>query len=301
MVTQAVRAGAEIAALTEPGQRTWGQRLRRIAREQPLGAISLLVILVYVATALLAPVVATHEPNAIDARATYQRPNGDHLMGTDNYGRDLFSRVVYGTRISVSIGLLTVLFAAALAAAVGGTSGFLGGKIDLVGQRLVDAFQAFPALILAIIVVAVLGASWLNVIVALTLSSWPGSARVIRSQVLSLKETQFVEAARCVGATDGRILLRHLLPNVLPIILVLASASVAAVIVAEATLSFLGLGVPPPTPTWGAILTGAEKYAQRAPWIGIFPGLAITVAVFAANFLGDAVRDLRDPRLRGTR
>src|SRR5262249_6394274 len=154
-------------------------------------------------------------------------------------------------------------------------SGFLGGKADLFIQRLVDAFQAFPALILAIIVVAVLGASAVNVVVALTLASWAGSARVIRSQVLSLKESLFVEGARGVGATDTRIVLRHLLPNVLPMLLVLASANVASVIVAEATLSFLGLGIPPPEPSWGSILTGAERYAQRAPWIGIFPGLAI--------------------------
>jgi len=301
MVSQAVPIEPGIAATEAFGRRTWPQRLGRLARQQPLGAVSFAVIVLYVAIAIFAPLLATHDPNAIDSRSTYRRPDATYPMGTDNYGRDLFSRVIYGTRISISVGFMTVLIAAALAAAVGGVSGFLGGKVDLIGQRLVDAFQAFPSLILAIVVVAVLGSSWLNVIIALSLSTWPGSARVIRSQVLSLKESQFVEAARSLGANDRRILLRHLLPNVLPIMLVLGSASIASVIVAEATLSFLGLGVPPPTPTWGAILTGAEKYAQRAPWIGIFPGLAITIAVFAANFLGDSVRDLLDPRLRGSR
>ena len=298
MTTEAVSSDVPIGPLAGPVERTPLRRLRHLARTQPLGAISFVVLLIYVLTATFAPAIAPRDPNAIDSRATYRRPGGEYLMGTDNFGRDLFSRVVYGTRISISVGLMTVLGAALVAATIGGVSGFFGGTLDLIVQRLVDAFQAFPALILAIIVVAVLGASWLNVIIALTLSTWPGSARVIRSQVLSLKESQFVEAARSTGAADARIILRHILPNVLPIMLVLGSASVASVIVAEATLSFLGLGVPPPTPTWGAILTGAEKYAQRAPWIGIFPGLAITLAVFAANFLGDAIRDVLDPRLR---
>jgi peptide/nickel transport system permease protein len=271
---------------------------RKVLRTQPLGIISLVVLLGYVVVAVFAPAIATHDPYEINSARTYLPPGPEALMGTDNYGRDIFSRVVYGTRSSISIGFSTVILATLLAATVGGVSGFLGGWFDLLLQRFVDGFQAFPALILAIVVVSVLGPSPVNVVVALTLSSWPGAARVVRSQVLSLKASQFVEAARCVGASDGRILLTHLFPNVLPILLVLASAAVAAVIVAEATLSFLGLGVPPPSPSWGAILTGAERYAERAPWIGIFPGLAITLAVFAANFLGDAVRDLLDPRLR---
>jgi len=297
MVSEAVQK-LPASVLVESRAAGWGRRLGRLTRAQPLGVASLVVLLIFLFAAIFAPLIAPADPNANSARETYLRPSAGHLMGTDNFGRDLFSRVIYGTRISISVGLLTVTAAVTLAAAVGGVSGFLGGKVDLLVQRVVDAFQAFPALILAIIVVAVLGASWLNVIVALTLSTWPGGARVIRAQVLSLKESQFVEAARSLGATNGRIILRHLLPNVLPIILVLASASVASVIVAEATLAFLGLGVPPPTATWGAILTGAERYATRAPWIGIFPGLAITLAVFAANFLGDAVRDVLDPRLR---
>jgi peptide/nickel transport system permease protein len=260
--------------------------------------LSLLVLVGYVLMAIFAPLIATHDPYANDSAAIYEPPSAQHLFGTDNFGRDVFSRVVYGTRISIAVGVSTVFFAALIAAAVGGVSGYLGGKTDLFTQRVVDAFQAFPGLILAIVVVAVLSASALNVVVALVVASWPSTARVVRSQVLSLKESQFVEGARGVGAADARIILRHLLPNVLPIMLVLASASVATVIIAEATLAFLGLGVPPPAPSWGAILTGAERYAQRAPWIGIFPGLAITIAVFAANFLGDAVRDLIDPRLR---
>ncbi|MFN8559314.1 MAG: ABC transporter permease [Dehalococcoidia bacterium] len=275
-------------------------RALRLARAQPLGAISAVVLLGYVLIALFAPVIATHDPLEVSSARTYRRPGDQSIMGTDNFGRDLFSRVVHGARISITIGFTTVLLAATLAATVGGVSGFLGGKVDLFVQRGVDAFQAFPALILAIVVVSVLGSSAVNVVVALTLSSWPGSARVVRSQVLSLKESLFVESARALGASNGRIILRHLFPNVLPIMLVLASASVASIIVAEATLSFLGLGIPAPQPSWGSILTGAERYAQRAPWIGIFPGLAITIAVFAANFLGDAIRDILDPRLRRT-
>lgn len=291
--------GAEVTLVGGGGPRA--SRARAVwnaVRTQPLGTISLLVLAAYVVVALAAPLIATHDPYVQDAAATYVRPGSAHLFGTDNFGRDLFSRVVYGTRITVAVGFTTVILTAILATAVGAVSGYLGGIADLAIQRLVDAFQAFPALILAIVVVSVLGNSGRNVVIALTIASWPGIARVIRAQVLSLKEMQYVEAARGLGATDARIIARHLFPNVLPIILVLASASVASVIIAEATLSFLGLGVPQPTPSWGAILTQAQRYAQRAPWIGIFPGLAITTAVFAANFLGDAIRDLIDPRLR---
>ena len=300
MATEAVGPELTWAEASDRAARSRGRRLWRLVKSQPVGAISLLVLLAYVLIAVFAPAIATHDPYAIDSALTYKRPGAGGPMGTDNYGRDIYSRVVYGSRISITVGFIAVLLAATLATAIGGISGFLGGKADLFTQRVVDAFQAFPALILAIIVVAVLGRSMLNVIIALTLASWPGSARVIRSQVLSLKESQFVEAARCLGASDRRIILRHLFPNVVPILLVLASASVASVIVAESTLSFLGLGIPPPEPSWGSILTGAERYAQRAPWIGIFPGFAITIAVFAANFLGDAVRDVLDPRLRHT-
>jgi peptide/nickel transport system permease protein len=298
MTTDAVARELTLTGLVDRRGQALRQRLWKLVRVQPLGVLSLVVLVGYVLMAVFASVIATDDPYANNAAAIYRRPSADHLFGTDNFGRDVFSRVVYGARISIAVGFTTVFFAALIAAAVGGVSGYLGGKTDLFTQRVVDAFQAFPGLILAIVVVAVLSSSAVNVVIALVVSSWPSTARVIRSQVLSLKESQFVEAARGLGAADARIILRHLLPNVMPIMLVLASASVATVIIAEATLAFLGLGVPPPTPSWGAILTGAERYAQRAPWIGIFPGLAITIAVFAANFLGDAVRDLIDPRLR---
>jgi len=294
----AARADLPLLGVAASGERSWSGRLWRIVRSQLLGTISLLVLVGYVVIAVAAPLVASHDPYAINAAVTYKRPGVAGIMGTDNFGRDIFSRVIYGTRISVSIGFTTVLLATVIAAIVGGVSGFLGGTVDLLVQRVVDTFQAFPALVLAIVVVSVLGTSAVNVVIALTLSTWPGIARVVRSQVLTLKSTQFVESARCTGLSDARIIWRHVLPNTLPILLVLASASVASVIISEATLSFLGLGIPAPQPSWGSILTGAERYAQRAPWIGIFPGLAITTAVFAANFLGDSIRDLLDPRLR---
>jgi len=297
MATEAAGREINLTGVTWPGQRSRGGRLWRFAVTQPLGTLGLLVLVGYILVAVFAPVIATHDPLAIDAGATLQGPGDGHIMGTDNFGRDIFSRIVYGSRNSIGIGFTTVVLIALVAVTIGGVSGFLGGTVDLLVQRIVDAFQAFPTLILAIAIVAALGASTLNVIIALTVASWPGIARVIRSQVLGLKEGQFVEAARTVGASDTRIILRHLLPNVLPILLVLASASVGSIIIAEATLSFLGLGTPPPEPSWGSILTGAQRYAQRAPWIGIFPGLAITLAVFAASFLGDAIRDALDPRL----
>jgi peptide/nickel transport system permease protein len=292
-------AGAELSLRgTDSSGRSWGSRIWKVVRSQPLGTISLIILVAYVVIAVCAPLIATHDPYAINSATTYKRPGVVGIMGTDNFGRDIFSRVVYGTRITVSISFTTVLMATIIAAIVGGVSGFLGGTVDLLAQRLVDTFQSFPALVLAIVVVSVLGTSGVNVVIALTLATWPGIARVVRSQVLTLKTSQFVEAARCTGASNTRILWTHLLPNTLPILLVLSSASVASVIIAEATLSFLGLGIPAPEPSWGSILTGAERYAQRAPWIGIFPGLAITTAVFAANFLGDSIRDLLDPRLR---
>jgi peptide/nickel transport system permease protein len=298
MAVDAARADLPLAGIATLGERSRAGRIWKIVRAQPLGTLSLLVLVAYVVIAVLAPLFATHDPYAINAEATYKRPGVVGIMGTDNFGRDIFSRVVYGTRISVSIGFTTVLLATLIASFVGGISGFLGGTVDLLAQRVVDTFQAFPALVLAIVVVSVLGTSGTNVVIALTLSTWPGIARVVRSQVLTLKTSPFIEAARCTGLSDARIIWRHLLPNTLPILLVLSSASVASVIIAEATLSFLGLGIPAPEPSWGSILTGAERYAQRAPWIGIFPGLAITAAVFAANFLGDSIRDLLDPRLR---
>jgi peptide/nickel transport system permease protein len=298
MATEAAGRELTLAGVAWPGRRSRAGRLWRFVVTQPLGTLGLLVLVGYILVAVFAPAIATHDPLAINAAATLKGPGEGGLMGTDNFGRDIFSRIVYGTRNSIGIGFTTVVLIALVAVTVGGVSGFLGGTVDLLAQRIVDAFQAFPTLILAIAIVAALGASTTNVIIALTAASWPGIARVIRSQVLGLKEGQFVEAARTVGASDARIILRHLLPNVLPILLVLASASVGTIIIAEATLSFLGLGTPPPEPSWGSILTGAQRYAQRAPWIGIFPGLAITLAVFAASFLGDAVRDALDPRLR---
>ncbi|MGE0541897.1 MAG: ABC transporter permease [Dehalococcoidia bacterium] len=298
MATDAAERSLELTGVAWTGERSWLGRFRRFVVSQPLGTLGMLVLVGYILVAIFAPLIATHDPLAIDASATLEGPGEGGLMGTDNFGRDIFSRIVYGTRNSIGIGFTTVILIALVAVTVGGVSGYLGGATDLLVQRVVDAFQAFPTLILAIAIVAALGASTLNVIIALTVASWPGIARVIRSQVLGLKEGQFVEAARTVGASDARIILRHLLPNVLPILLVLASASVGAIIIAEATLSFLGLGTPPPEPSWGSILTGAQRYAQRAPWIGIFPGLAITLAVFAASFLGDAIRDALDPRLR---
>ena len=300
MSEQSLAAESILAAQGPPSSVGVGAGAWKIAKAQPVGTVSLLVLVFFVALAIAAPRMATHDPYRTNSGATYRPPSASAIMGTDNYGRDLFSRVVYGTRYSISISFTTVLLATILAIFVGGVSGFVGGAVDLFVQRLVDAFQAFPALILAIVTVSVLGPSATNVVIALTLATWPGPARVIRSQVLSLKEAQFVEAARGLGGSDLRIVLRHVFPNVLPIVLVLASASVASVIIAEATLSFLGLGVPPPKPSWGSILTNAQQFAQRAPWIGIFPGLAITTAVFAANFLGDAVRDVLDPRLRGS-
>ena len=274
--------------------------VRRFIRYKPLGAIGAIILLGYVFVALLAPAIAPHDPYTIQDDATFMSPSREFLMGTDNFGRDVFSRVLYGARISLYVGLLSVGIGTTLGLVVGLTSGYYGGRFDFVAQRVVDMFQSFPALILALAVVAALGASINNVVVAIAAVTWPGASRVIRSGVLSLRQTTYVEAARALGCSHLRILARHILPNVIPVYIVLVTAYLGTAITTEASLSFLGLGTPPPTPSWGAMLSGAaQRYATVAPWMAIFPGLALSLAVFAFNFVGDALRDVLDPRLRG--
>lgn len=296
-----------MAAVTDlsalPLQRTrgtpWLGAVWRFARRKPLGAVGGLLLLVIVFMAVFAPVIAPFDRLEFHPADVYTPPNTTYWMGTDNNGRDIFSRVVYGARISLQVGALTVLIGTTFGLAFGLLSGYVGGKLDFWGQRIVDSFQAFPALFLALALTTALGRTITNVGIALAVVTWPAASRVVRSAVLAQKQMTYVEAARAVGAGTLRILFLHLLPNVVSVYIVLATAALAQAILVEASLSFLGVGVPPPEPSWGLMLLEAQTKAVRAPWMAIFPGLAITIAVFGFNLFGDALRDYLDPRLRG--
>ena len=270
------------------------------ARKKPLGAVGALVMGAIVLTALLANLFATHDPIATEAARTLARPSVDHWLGTDNLGRDIYSRIVHGARVSLIVGLASTLLGSALGGVIGLLSGYAGGKVDLVTQRLLDILQGLPLLVLALVMSAALGPSLTNVVIAISVPIIPRAARVIRSSVLAIREMQYVEAARAVGLRHLRIAFRHVLPNTVGPFIVLCTAQLGSAILVEAALSFLGLGVPEPYPSWGRMLSlSAAEYAQKAPHLVLFPGLAISLAVFGSNLLGDALRDTLDPRLRG--
>ena len=274
--------------------------LRRFCRKKPLGAAGGAIMLLILFTAIFANVLQTHDPIATDAAATLAPPGAAHWLGTDHLGRDIYSRILHGARVSLLVGLGSTLVASLLGGVVGLLSGYVGGKTDLVIQRVMDILQGLPLLVLALVMAAALGPSIPNVILAISIPIMPRAGRVIRSSVLSIREFQYVEAARAVGLTHLRIAFRHILPNTVGPFIVLGTAQLGAAILVEATLSFLGLGVPEPYPSWGRMLSvSAAEYAQKAPWLVLFPGIAISLAVFGSNLLGDALRDTLDPRLRG--
>jgi peptide/nickel transport system permease protein len=293
--------------------RDWGQAparggmLRRglrgsgaFCRQKPLGAVGAAIILALLAMAAFAEGIAPYAYDQQIPGARLRPPGGAFLLGTDNVSRDVFSRIVYGARVSVTVGFVTVLIGTSLAAAVGITSGYFRGRYDVVVQRIVDAWQSFPYLIILLSLLAVLGPGMLNVILSLSILVAAASSRVIRSATLAVVEHPYVEAARAIGCGHLRIITRHVLPNVLATIVVVATIGLGGVILAEAALSFLGYGVPPPHPSWGSMLSGSGRtYMYSAPWIAIWPGVAISLVVFGFNMLGDALRDVLDPRLRG--
>ena len=269
-------------------------------RRKPMGALGALIVCVLTLTAVFADRIAQHKPEQVRAVQRFRPPSPVHWFGTDDFGRDVFSRVAHGARISLRIGVTAVLLGTTVGALVGLVSGYFGGRTDLMVQRVMDGLMAFPTLVLALAVVAALGASVRNVIIAVGLTLTPAANRLVRSVALSVREAPFVMAARALGGSHWRVVFRHVLPNCLAPYLVIATANVGSAIVAEASLGFLGLGVPPPTPAWGSMLSGAtQTYLFRAPWMAIYPGLAISLAVFGFNMFGDAVRDLLDPRLKG--
>jgi peptide/nickel transport system permease protein len=285
------------ARASRPGAWT---TLLRFSRKKPLGAAGGVIMLLIVFIAIFANVLQTHDPIATNAAATLAPPSATHWLGTDHLGRDIYSRILHGARVSLLVGLGSTLVASVLGGIIGLLSGYVGGKTDLAVQRVMDILQGLPLLVLALVMAAALGPSIPNVILAISIPIMPRAARVIRSSVLSIREFQYVEAARALGLTHLRIAFRHILPNTVGPFIVLGTAQLGSAILTEAALSFLGLGVPEPYPSWGRMLSvSAAEYAQKAPWLVLFPGIAISLAVFGSNLLGDALRDTLDPRLRG--
>jgi len=272
----------------------------RFARGYPLGAFSACVLAAFVLMAAFASFLAPYDPLAQNLAAHQLPPSLAHPLGTDAFGRDVWSRIVFGSRVSLYVGFLSVLPATVIGSVLGVTSAYLGGRVDLLLQRVVDTFIGFPPLVLSMVLVIGLGASLSHVPIAIGLLLIPGAVRLSRSAALSVIQEPYVEAARGVGATRLRIILQHVLPNSLTPVFVGATGALATAILAEAALSFLGLGVPPPEPSWGSMLAESVQQGRlrAAPWLGIFPGLALTLAVFSFALLGDALRDTLDPRLR---
>lgn len=286
-----------------PGRGTRALRwTKNFARTQPLGTFGAFIVIGLLVMALFANFIAPYPYDEQNYSDALQGPSTSHIFGTDNLGRDLFSRVTYGAQLSVIIGFSAMAISITMATLIGATSGYFGGKIDAVVQRVVEIFQAFPALILLISIISIIGQDRFQIALALGLLFSIGASRVIRGSVLAIKSNVYFEAARCIGANDTRILLRYVLPNIVATIIVLATVQLGAVILAESSLSFLGYGVRPPFPTWGGMLAGvARRYIVENPWMGLWPGLFVTLAVFGFNMLGDSLRDVLDPRLRGSR
>jgi peptide/nickel transport system permease protein len=276
--------------------------VQRLWTQKPLGAIGGIALLIFVVVSIFAGAFAPYGFNETFMLERLQAPSAQHPFGTDNLGRDVFSRCLYGARLSVIIGLSGAILATLVSVTIGLVSGYLGGRTDLIVQRLVDAWMSFPGLIVLIVVVSVLGPGMLQSIGALSLLYGIAGSRIVRGAVISVRENMYVLAARAIGASRMRILLTHILPNVMPPIIVLFTTTIGNVILTESALSFLGLGVPPPQPTWGGMLSSAGRmYMLQAPWLAIAPGLCLVVVVYAANIFGDALRDLLDPRMRGSR
>ena len=301
MSTRANPLGVEAPALPAWSRRSgsW-TALVRFCRKKPLGATGGVIMLAIVLTALFANELATYDPIATDAAQSLAPPSWQHWLGSDHLGRDIYSRIVHGARVSLIVGLASTLLGSVLGGIIGLLSGYVGGTIDLVIQRVMDILQGLPLLVLALVMSAALGPSIPNVVVAISIPIIPRAGRVIRASVLTIREMQYVEAARAIGIRHLRIAFRHILPNTIGPFIVLGTAQLGSAILVEAALSFLGVGVPEPYPSWGRMLSvSAAEYAQKAPWLVIFPGIAISLAVFASNLLGDALRDTLDPRLRG--
>lgn len=288
---------APASAMVPVATRT--QKLGRLVLDYPLGAFGALILLIMVLAAIFAPLIAPYDPTVGDPAALFQPPSAQYLLGTDAFGRDILSRLIYGARISLMVGFGASTGGIVIGTAIGVLAGYLGGWFDAVSQRIMDALLAFPMLLLALAITSVLGPSLTNVIIALGLPIIPRAARIARASTMSLINTTFIEAARATGCSDARIIFRHILPNTFAPLLVIATAYLGLAIVQEAALDYLGAGIQEPQSSWGLMMTGsATTLALTAPWIVIVPGLAICLAVLSSNFLGDAIRDALDPKLQ---
>ena len=279
---------------------TWPEQVSGFVRAKPLGAVGAIIILIMLLVAVLAHALAPYDPYLADYGAQFARPGADHWLGTDEFGRDVLSRIMHGARIALFVGFAASFAGCSLGATLGVVSAYCGGTVDLLLERAMDILLAFPQLILALAVASILGPAVPNVVIAVAIPIIPRAARVVRATALSIKENQYVEAAHGLGASHYRVVAQHLLPNVFAPYLIILTAQLGTAILAEAALSYLGLGAAEPTPSWGLMLSGsAPSYAEKAPWIGLFPGIAISLAVFGFSLFGDSLRDALDPKLRG--
>ncbi len=276
----------------------WFKQFMRFLRKQPLGSAGLLIVVVMVVVAIFAPLLSSLDPEANSFETMLVAPGIEHFLGTDEFGRDVLTRIMYGARTALFVGLTSAFIGSTIGLVLGVASAYFGGRFDLIFQRVMDVFMAFPIIILALAIVSILGTATHNVIAAITLPFIPRCARVVRSSALAIREIPYIDAARANGFSNSRIILRHMVPNVMAPYLIMLTAAVGQAILLEASLSFLGLGVQEPTPAWGLMLRNAQDYIESAPWVAIWPGFAITLAVFGFNMFGDAVRDSLDPRLR---
>ena len=274
----------------------------KFIKQKPFGAFGGAIVLVLLILGIFANIIAPYDPYVSIPGQFFKAPSAAHIMGTDNLGRDVFSRIIFGARISMVVGICGMLISVVISSTIGIISGFAGGKLDLIIQRFVDGWMAFPLLVILISVMSMLQTGMFQIIVVLGLANGISGSRVVRSAVINMKENIYIEAARAVGSPTSKILIRHILPNVVATLIILFTVGMPSLILTESSLSFLGYGIPPPTPSWGGMLSGAgRQYMYTAPWLALWPGLALSIAVYGINVFGDALRDVLDPRLRGTR
>ena len=289
------------SAVIEPKRRSrLAEFFIRLWREKPLGTISGIIVLIFILVAIFADVLAPYPYREVHPIDRLTGPSARYLLGTDQLGRDLLSRLIYGARISLLIGLAATGVNVVVAVLTGGTSGFLGGKLDLAVQRFVDAWMAFPGLLLLLTIMSVAGRGLLQIVLVLGISGGIGGSRVVRGAVIGIKENDYFLAAEAIGSRSTATLMRHVLPNIMPVMIIIFSINIGGVIISLAALSFLGYGLPPGVPDWGGMLSGdGRRFMEQAPWLALWPGLALTITVYSLNMFGDAMRDLLDPRLRG--
>lgn len=289
---------ATVVKTARPKKQSEFVRVFKELRKNSTAMLGLCILLVEIILVILAPVIAPYDYTAMDIVAAQQGPSAAHWFGTDELGRDIFSRVLYGGRYSISMGVLAVMISTTVGMTIGAVAGYFGGKVDNILMRLLDVIQSLPAMLLSIVLSAVLGPGYFNTILALSVNGMPASARMLRAQMMKVRGNEYIEAAQSINCSKFRIIVRHMIPNSFSPNIVQATMSIAHMIVMAASLSFIGLGVQPPTPEWGAMLTGARQFIRQCPHMVIFPGLAIAVAVLAVNLMGDGLRDALDPKLK---